>query len=235
MEPSALSEEVREAWSRSPLAQLPPEVAETLVTDARAELLAPGDHWSPELARLQLVVRGLCRVYLSSPDGRQATIRYARRGDVLGLAGALDSSAPSVPAPSPEWGEALAETLVLRLPWRAFREACSADARVAWLAAEEIGRRLRELQPVVAEHAFASVRQRVARHLLALAESGDDAPVVRASQLQIAEAVGSVREVVTRAIGALQAEGLLARGARGLVVLDARALAEVALFTQGAR
>ena len=33
-----------------------------------------------------LVVRGLIRVYLSSPGGRQVTVRYARPGDVLGIA-----------------------------------------------------------------------------------------------------------------------------------------------------
>ena len=36
--------------------------------------------------RAALVVRGLIRVYLSSPGGRQVTVRYARPGDVLGIA-----------------------------------------------------------------------------------------------------------------------------------------------------
>jgi CRP-like cAMP-binding protein len=33
-----------------------------------------------------LVVGGLLRVYMSFPEGRQVTIRYARPGDVLGIA-----------------------------------------------------------------------------------------------------------------------------------------------------
>ena len=33
-----------------------------------------------------LVVRGLIRVYMTSPEGRQVTVRYARANDVLGIA-----------------------------------------------------------------------------------------------------------------------------------------------------
>ena len=36
--------------------------------------------------RAALVVRGLLRVFLASLEGRQVTVRYARPGDVLGIA-----------------------------------------------------------------------------------------------------------------------------------------------------
>ena len=36
--------------------------------------------------RAVLVVSGLVRVYLVSPEGRQVTVRYARPADVLGIA-----------------------------------------------------------------------------------------------------------------------------------------------------
>lgn len=36
--------------------------------------------------RGMLVVRGLIRVYMTSPEGRQVTVRYARAGDLLGIA-----------------------------------------------------------------------------------------------------------------------------------------------------
>ena len=32
------------------------------------------------------MVRGLLRVYMASPEGRQVTVRYARDRDVLGIA-----------------------------------------------------------------------------------------------------------------------------------------------------
>jgi CRP/FNR family cyclic AMP-dependent transcriptional regulator len=53
--------------------------------------LAPGAILYPEEGkpRMALVIRGLVRVYLTSAEGRQITVRYARDGDVLGTAVAI--------------------------------------------------------------------------------------------------------------------------------------------------
>src|SRR3954452_18464114 len=66
------------------------ELAAALVSRLRAE----GDradypagttvYRAGEDPRAALVVRGLIRVFLSSREGRQVTVRYARPGDVLG-------------------------------------------------------------------------------------------------------------------------------------------------------
>ena len=64
------------------------------------------------------------------------------------------------------------------------------------------------------------VRQRVARHLLDLAVREDGVLVVRATQQDLADAIGSVREVVSRAVMGFREQGLLARSSEGLVVLD---------------
>src|SRR4030081_3484395 len=88
-----------------------------------------------ERARVAIVASGLLRVYLSAPDGRQITIRYARAGDVVGTdwipgmkvnrgTQAIESSTLLHLAPgrlerlaklSPELGWALAEDLTERL------------------------------------------------------------------------------------------------------------------------
>lgn len=77
-----------DALARSFLAGLPAELTERLRTEGeRADYPAgttvyrAGDE--PQAA---LVIRGLIRVYLSSPGGRQVTVRYTRPGDVLGIA-----------------------------------------------------------------------------------------------------------------------------------------------------
>jgi CRP/FNR family cyclic AMP-dependent transcriptional regulator len=79
--------DVADALARSFLAELPAELAGRLRAEGeRADYPAgttvyrAGD--DPQAA---LVVRGLIRVYLSSPGGRQVTVRYARLGDVLGI------------------------------------------------------------------------------------------------------------------------------------------------------
>ena len=77
--------EVEAALARSFLAGLPPEVTR--------ELQAEGERIDPAAATVYragsgpqaaLVVGGLLRVYLTSLEGRQVTVRYVRHGEVLG-------------------------------------------------------------------------------------------------------------------------------------------------------
>lgn len=170
--------------------------------------------------RTLLVVRGLLRVYMSSPDGRQVTVRYARRTDVLGIA-------VLVGGPADVGVQTLAESTLHRLDPTTLTGAARSDGRVAWALAEELNRRLYENLHQTAVNAFGSVRQRVALHLLDLA-SAQQAPggalVARVTQQELAEAVGSVREVVARVLRDLREAGLVASLADGVQVLDPTAL-----------
>ena len=80
--------DVDDALARSFLAGLPAELAGRLREEGeRADypegttVYRAGD--DPQAA---LVVRGLLRVFLTSAEGRQVTVLYARPGDVLGIA-----------------------------------------------------------------------------------------------------------------------------------------------------
>ena len=80
--------EVDNALARSFLAELPGELAARLRAEGECADYPAGTTMYRAGAdpRAALVVRGLVRVYLSSPGGRQVTVRYARPGDVLGIA-----------------------------------------------------------------------------------------------------------------------------------------------------
>jgi PAS domain S-box-containing protein len=77
------------------------------------------------------------------------------------------------------------------------------------------------------------MRQRVARHLLALAEAhrqynggGDDSrPIAAVTQQQLADGIGSSREVVARVLAVLRNEGLIRTAPREIELLDAARLA----------
>jgi CRP/FNR family transcriptional regulator, cyclic AMP receptor protein len=43
-------------------------------------------YYEADAPRCGLVLAGLLRVYMTSPDGRQITIRYACAGDLTGIA-----------------------------------------------------------------------------------------------------------------------------------------------------
>ena len=81
--------------------------------------------------------------------------------------------------------------------------------------------------------AFTTVRQRVARHLLDLAsermpERGE--LVVFVSQRDLAEAVGTVREVVVRVLRELRQEGVVRTERDRIVIVDPAQLISAQLW-----
>ena len=167
-----------------------------------------------------LVVRGLIRIYMTSPEGRQVTVRYARAADMLGVA-VLVGGLANVSA------QALAESSLFRISSRALTGAARRDARVAWALAEELNRRLYETLQQTAVNTFGSVRQRVAVHLLDVASAQlhpRGRMVARVSQQELADAVGSVREVVARVLRDLRVAGIVATSSDSVLILDAARL-----------
>jgi CRP-like cAMP-binding protein len=93
--------------------------------------------------------------------------------------------------------------------------------------AEELTRQLHELLADLSDQAFMSIRQRLVRQLLLLATPGPgQCLVVRAAQQDLADAIGSVREVVTRNLHQLHVEGLIDTRRDEIILLDPERLAE---------
>jgi CRP/FNR family transcriptional regulator len=76
---------------------------------------------------------------------------------------------------------------------------------------------------------FWPVRRRLGRHLLDLAVDEQQGTVllVRASHQELADHVGTVREVVARTLAGFRAAGHIANDAEGIRVLDPHALAHL--------
>jgi CRP/FNR family cyclic AMP-dependent transcriptional regulator len=217
--------DVDDALARSFLAELPPEVREGLRAGGeRADYPAGTTVYRAGAApQAGLVVGGLLRVFLTSAEGRQVTVRYARPGDVLGIA-------VLVGGPASTGVQAVEPSSVFRISARTLIAAARRDPRVCWAIAGELNRRLYEVLEQTAVNAFGSVRQRVAAHLLDLA-SAQQHPhgrlAARVSQQELADAAGSVREVVARVLRDLRVAGIVATTADSVVILDpARLYAE---------
>jgi CRP/FNR family transcriptional regulator len=218
-------QEVEDALARSFLAGLPPELVDGLWDDGERADYPAGTtvYRAGSDPRAALVVRGLLRVFLTSAEGRQVTVRYARPGDVLGIA-------VLVGGPASTSVQAVEPSSVFRISARTLIAAARRDPRVSWAIAEELNRRLYEVLEQTAVNAFGSVRQRVAAHLLDLA-SAQQHPrgrlAARVSQQELADAAGSVREVVARVLRDLRVAGIVATTADSVVILDpARLYAE---------
>jgi CRP/FNR family cyclic AMP-dependent transcriptional regulator len=204
------------------LGSLPEAASAELLSGALEISVPPGGevYHGDEQPRALVVRDGLLRLYHGSLEGREVTIRYARSGDVLGLALVLGE-------PAPVRIQALTGASVLALPIHVLRRLVETDPAVARACAAELARQLLRAFDEIAGQAFLTVRQRVARQLLDLAAPRPDGMLAaRVSQQELADAVASTREVVARALRDLREDGLVAASRTGIIVRDPIGLRE---------
>lgn len=208
----------------SHLGSLPAETIDRLLSTANLHTVPAGSTLHREgddAAHLQLIVSGLLRVYVTALDGRTLTVRYCRAGSILGAV-SLFASPFSMPASV----QAVTDADVLSLSARLVQQVAERDVRLARALIDELSERVMSFIGEIPSSAFATVRQRVARHLLDLASATQTGPelIVTISQQELADAVGSVREVVVRALRELRQEGHVDTGYEGIRLLDPEGL-----------
>jgi CRP/FNR family transcriptional regulator, cyclic AMP receptor protein len=220
--------QVRLALSRSNLRDLPGDVLDELMVGASRVQIPAGSvtHWEGEhVPILELVISGVVRVFVTAPDGRTMTIRYCRPGALIGAA-SLFAAGFAMPAPT----QALVDAELLKMSPTMARRAAERDVRVARALLGELSERVLSFVWEISGSAFATVRQRVARHLLDLASEPVPEPaserrsgselVVTVSQRELAEAVGTAREVVVRVLRELRQDGVVRTGRDEIVIAD---------------
>jgi len=173
---------------------------------------------------LDIVATGLARAYVTDQNGRSMTIRYCRPGDLLGAV-----SLYARPFYMPATVQSLVATVFVALDPYVLRSLADTDARVAAILLDELAERVSHFIAEIPGSAFATIRQRVARHILDLAaerQTGTEL-VAAVSQQGLADAVGTAREVVVRVLGELRRDGIVSTERGSIVILvPARLLAE---------
>lgn len=174
-------------------------------------------------AHVRLVVSGLVRMYVTAIDGRTMTVRYCRPGALLGVVSLFAS-----PFVLPLSVQAITRADLLAFRPSVLREAVERDVRVARCLLGELSERVLSFVAEIPGNAFTTVRQRIVRHLIDLASESQDGPelVASISQQDLAEAVGTVREVVVRSLRELRDAGLLQTKRDRIVLLDPEGLVE---------
>jgi CRP/FNR family cyclic AMP-dependent transcriptional regulator len=165
---------------------------------------------------LELLVDGFLRVLVRAPDGRSLTVRYLRRGELSGVVSLF----------TPEYSlaatvQALVDSDLISFHADVVIGLAERDLRVARALIDELSERVVNFVAEIPGSAFSTVRQRVARHLLDLAseQRQGDRLVARVSQQALADAVGSVREVVVRVLHDLRSDGVIRTSREGIEVL----------------
>jgi CRP-like cAMP-binding protein len=235
------SPSVAAAWQDGPMASCPPQVTEALlegadeITVRRGEIFYRGAA-HVETVILALIADGLVRTFTQAENGRRATIRYSGPGDLVGTP-ALVFARLGDERSGERWrawgghnihGEALWDAVVLKLSPPRFLQLAATEVSVASALATLLAQSVVETEQILADGLFLSIRARVARHLMDLARWEDGTLIVHASHQEIAGAIGSVREVVSRTLVGMRAEGVVDRRGPQTVLLDPARLHEIA-------
>ena len=163
---------------------------------------------------LYVIVLGSVRAYRENPDGREQVIHVERSGATIGELPLFDDQ------PTPSSVAAEEPTEVLFLPREDVKRCMLAHPSIALSALKVLAGRLRKTSALVESLSLKEVDQRLAAYLLheALARGvkrKEGMAVQVPTNPQIAARVGSVREVVSRAMAKLQQEGLVTPLDRG--------------------
>jgi len=237
----AFSDQVASAWGESFMGAFPRHVTEALLDGATEATVRAGEvlyRRAEDLdsAILVLIVEGVFRTHIRTETGRQVTLRYAWPGDVVGVP-ALVLAGDGGERGRDRWKlygehrlqlEALRDTRLLNLSPERLLELAQTEASVAYALARALAELTLHAEQMLEDGLFLSIRARVARHLLDLAVSRDGVLVVAEGQREIANAIGSVREVVSRTLLRMAGEGIIDRRERDTVLLDPAALHAIA-------
>lgn len=213
--------QVKQTVAKSPLSELPSALTGQLLDDAQridvpryTTIFNTQDH-----QRCALIISGVIRMYMSSPDGRQVTVRYARSAELIGL--------PSIiGGPPPVSAQMLTDSRLLLLNVETIIRLGQTEPHVGWVFAREVTHRLYDTLDALAATTFGTLRQRIASHLLDLAAASRQGPTLVAtiSQQELADAVGSVRPVVARILRGFRTRGLIETKKEGITLLDPESL-----------
>lgn len=166
-----------------------------------------------------LLLAGAIKVVKSAPSGREMLLYRVKPGGSCiitssCLLGRTDYSARGI---------AESDLTLLMLPVPLFNQLLAESTAFRDFVFHLFADRIAELMQLVEEVAFARLDQRLAKHLVA-----GDATVLHTTHQQLAEALGSVREIVSRLLKGFAAQGLVSLGREQITLLDRAALARLA-------
>lgn len=207
---------------------LSPEAVESIANRAYSRHLTAGQVLFSEHEQasvLYIVIRGRVRSIRQSTGGREQVLSWEEAGAVLALAPVFNGGL--------FYSTMIADTdadvlCITRNDMRAF---CQEHSQVFWSVTKFFSHKIRHLAELVEMLALRNVDQRVAQYLLSTCQergvSKENSCVVDlpVTQTELASRVGSTREVVCRALGRLEEDGLIQMtGSRHLTVPDLSAL-----------
>ena len=179
-------------------------------------------HHAGDQPRAFIVERGLMRVFWSSPEGRQATVGYSSTGELIGATTIMGH----------QWGgasvQAIVDTKLLQLDVAYAQTAAAAELDFCLAIANHLAAVARNAFRLVTVRSIGTITQRLAYDLLDRAcqrQLATGRLETSATHADLADAIGSSREVVSRAIRDLRASGIVITAPRCIRIVKPMVLA----------
>ena len=169
---------------------------------------------------LFLVASGKIRIFKMSPAGREQVLAVEEPGSSFAELPVFDGG--NYPASA----SALEDAEVLFISRKDFQNFCREHPKVALKVLAVVGARLRRLVGIIEDLSFTTVRHRLIALILRLAQANGTASKegvrveLTKTHQDLAAELGTVREIVSRNLSRLQAEGFLEVDGRKIIIKD---------------
>jgi CRP-like cAMP-binding protein len=173
---------------------------------------------------LYVIESGNVRIFKSSESGREQVLAIEGAGGSVAELPVFDGGE------YPASASAASDSTLLFVSKSDFQALCLEHPRVALKVLRVVGGRLRRLVGIIEELSFTTVHQRLSAFLLRLAErsgqqtNGGTEIVLPASNQELAAQLGTVRELVSRNMSRLQAQGIIHMDGRRVTIPNLEAL-----------
>lgn len=182
---------------------------------------------SEPCAGLWIVGSGSIRIFKTAASGREQILGVEGPGSSVAELPVFDGGA------YPASVSAVTDSVLVFVAKKDFHSLVLQHPEVALKVLKVVGGRLRRLVGIIEELSFTTVRHRLAAHLLRLANTeGKNTPhgieiPLPGNQQELASHIGTVRELVSRNISRLQAEGVIRSEGKQFFVTDLQGLERI--------
>jgi len=173
---------------------------------------------------LYVVESGHVRIFKSSASGREQVLSIDGAGSSIAELPVFDGGA------YPASAMAIEDATLLFVGKQDFQALCLAHPQVGLKVLRVVGGRLRRLVGIIEELSFSTVRRRLANYLIRLSRKSGQRTAegivvsLPVNNQELAAQIGTVRELVSRNLSRLQAEGTLKIDGRDVTLIDLKAL-----------
>jgi len=172
--------------------------------------------------RLFFVHTGQIRVYRINPNGREQTLLIAGAGDSINLplvfASQHEAHANAI---------TMTDSILISISQHDFLKIVSENNEIALWVLRDISEKIRNLVELSHNLSLLSVRGRLAKFLLEQANQ-EGTSGIRWTQEDIANQIGTVREIVSRNLRQLTNEGVITFERHDIQIIDLQRLQEIA-------